>query len=236
MKKLVKEEMKSLLKYYLFNKKLIEHLDPSKCDKNGIFYDNSNKYYLISDKFMDKFKSMYPFEEFIKLLNYKFNNNIPNNEDLVINLVYDELAKTDVYITWIKNLNINANLDERIFDIDLDIVKKENYNLIYLKNFEIIDDNFYNNFIIKKNIPSQQNKKLSADIIINNGKIIISIINNNKDSIYNKIILIGNIKDINNNIIYKFIPDILINFSDCGNKQQISTVFRNNNYLNIKFK
>ena len=88
MKKLVKEEMKSLLKFHLFNKKLIEHLDPSKCDKSGIFYDNSSKYYLISDKFMDKFRSMYPCDEFIKFINFKFKNNIPNNEDTVINQVY----------------------------------------------------------------------------------------------------------------------------------------------------
>ena len=233
MKKLVKEEMKSLLKFHLFNKKLIEHLDPSKCDKNGIFYDNSSKYYLISDKFMDKFRSMYPFDEFIKFIDFKFNNNILNNEEQVINQVYDELAKTDVYKDFIKNLNNNANIEENTLDIKLEYVNNGSNNLMYLKNFEIIDDNFYSNFIIKKNVLNQKDKILSADIIINNGKLIISLISNNKDSVYNKIILIGNIQASNNNINYKFNPDVLINFSDGGNKQQISTAFRNNNYINV---
>ena len=150
----------------------------------------------------------------------------------MINQVCDELAKTDVYKTWIKNLNTN-NLEENIFDIKFEFVNNGNNNLIYLKNFEIIDDNFYNNFIIKKNIANIKHKILSADIIINNGKLIISINSNNKDSVYNKIILIGNIKVINNNIIYKFIPDVLINFPDGGIKQQIYTAFRNNNYINV---
>ena len=63
MNQLVKEEMKSMLKFHIFNKKLIEHLEPSKFNNNGIFFDNSTKYYLISDKFMNKFRSLYPVNE-----------------------------------------------------------------------------------------------------------------------------------------------------------------------------
>ena len=109
MKQLVKEEMKSLLKFHIFNKKLIEHLEPSKCNNNGIFFDNSTKYYLISDKFMNKFRSLYPVNEFISTLNYKFNNDLSNNIDSTINQLFDELSKIDIYKKCLENLNNAQN-------------------------------------------------------------------------------------------------------------------------------
>ena len=124
MNQLVKEEMKSLLKFYVFNKKLIEHLEPSKCN-NGIFFDNSTKYYLISDKFMNKFRSLYPVNEFISTLNYKYNNDLSNNIDSKINQLFDELSKTDIYKKCLDNLKNAQNLEANIFDIDYDIIKKE---------------------------------------------------------------------------------------------------------------
>ena len=40
--------------------------------------------------------------------------------------------------------------DENLLNIDYDIIKNGNDSIMSLKNFEIIDDNFYKNFIEKK--------------------------------------------------------------------------------------
>ena len=97
------------MKFHIFNKKLIEHLEPSKYNNNGFFFDNSTKYYLIIDKLMNKFRSLYPVNEFIPTLNYKFNNDLSNNIDSTINQLFDELSKIDIYKKCLENLNNAQN-------------------------------------------------------------------------------------------------------------------------------
>ena len=54
-----------------------------------------------------------------------------------------------------------------LFDIEIDLI---NNNIMSHKNFEIIDDSFYKYFIEKNNIV-HKNKFIEVEIIINNGKI-----------------------------------------------------------------
>ena len=92
-----------------------------------------------------------------------------------------------------------------------------------LKNFEIVDDNFYKDFIERKNI-IHRNKIMEIEMIINNGKIILFSDNN-------KIILIGHI--INDNYLYnKFINDIFLNSVDGKYIKLISAAFKRMNYIN----
>jgi len=236
LEKLLKEDLKSLMKFYLFNKKLIEHLEPSKCIYEGIFFDNTTKYYLISDKFMNKFINLYQLKELIPFFNNKLNNDLSNNIYSIINRIFNGFSETDIYENFINKISVGdlnySNFEENILDIDYDIIKNGNINLLSFKNFEIIDDCFYNFFILKKNI-KHIDKILSVNVDINNGKIIITFLEKDINSINNRIILIGNIKVINNNFNYKFILDVLIYCSDSGNRQQISNAFRNYNYINV---
>ena len=53
------------------------------------------------------------------------------------------------------------------------------------------------------------------------------------NSVFNKLILLVNIKVKNTNLNYKFISESLIYCSDSGYKQKISNSFRNNIYINF---
>ena len=78
----------------------------------------------------------------------------------------------DLYKTLEHNINTNLMLEENIFDFEYNIIDKKDINFICPKNFEIIDEDFYNYFIQRKNI-NHKNKITETEIIINKGKIII---------------------------------------------------------------
>ena len=224
---LMKEEIKVLVKYYIFNKKMIEDIELSKNNKNkGIYYTNS-KYYLINSKFIEAIKEIFCMKEFISFLNYKYKNILPNNvDDSLINKMYEELLKNDIYKKFEKNFNNIPKIDENIIDLKYDTMNINNIIINYPNNFEIIDDNFYKDFIQKNNLNSR--KRLNGtEIIFNDGKIIIS--ENNSST--NQIILIGNIKN-NHYLDTKFIPDILINSFDSSNTQILKAALKNMNYIN----
>ena len=122
-----------------------------------------------------------------------------------------------------ENLNNDIKCEDNLFNIDYDIIKNGDSNIMALKNFEIVDDNFYKDFIERKNI-IYKNKIIETEVIINNGKIILFSENN-------KIILIGHI--INNNYLYnKFITDIFLNSSEYKNTKVLSAALKRMNYIN----
>ena len=176
---------------------------------------------------MDKFRKHYILDELSSFLNNKFANNL--YDDLVINKIYEEMIKLDIYKKIENNIKTNLTLGEDIFDFEYDLFKNNDINIMCPKNFEIIDNNFYKDFIRRKNI-KHQNKIIQTDIIINNGEIIIEFRNKEVDFIKNKSILIGHINN-NNYIDSKFICDVLLNTSDEISKKMVAAL-KIMNYIN----
>ena len=172
-KKSTKDEIKNLVNYYLFNIKLYEDIEFTRknLEKKIINY-KSSKYYLISSNFMDTFRNHYINDELISFLDNKLTNISSNYDDLLINQISEELFNLDLYKKFENNINNNLIIGENIFDFEFDIIKNDGIDITYPKNFEIIDINFFNNFI-KRIDKNYENKIIEIDFIINNGVIII---------------------------------------------------------------
>ena len=229
--KIIKDEIKKLLKYFIFNKKLIDDIESSakKPNEKIICYKNS-KYYLISSNFMNIFRKHYMTEELISIINNKFGNNLSNNDDLIINQIFDELIHLDIYKTFEHNINTDLILEENIFEFEYNIIHKKDIDFICPKNLEIFDENFYTDFIQRKNI-KYQNKIIETDIIINNGKIIIGFNNKELDLTKKDLILIGHVNN-GEHFDSKFICDILLNTADIKNINTMIAAIKYMNYIN----
>ena len=203
-KLLLKEQMKPIINYYLFNRRIINELELSKTDKNGIFYNNF-KHYLINSKSIGVFKTHYLINALFSFFRNKFEkpfNNLLNNDstdaiikELLSEKMLGELSQNIIYKNLINNLKTELKIEENNFNFEYDIIN----NKYYLKNFEIIDENFYKEIIIKKNM-NYKNKIFATDIIINNGKIVVDL---------KEYVLIGHLKDITT-YNYSFVSDALL--------------------------
>ena len=220
---IIKDELKALFNYFIFNKNLINAIESTKTSNKAI-YNNNSKFYLITSKFMDKFRSHYPINELFSFLSNKYQNNIPNNDKL-----YADLNGNQILTKIEQSLNNKLNVEENIFNIEI----KTNKNITYPKNFEIIDINFYNDFIVKKNI-NHRNKIIETELIVNNGKIILAFnnsLNNGTPNGYETIILIGHLEN-NNYFDTKFISDIFLYINERKSKEAMMAALKNMNYIN----
>ena len=218
---IIKDELKALFNYFIFNKYLINAIESTKISNKAI-YNNNSKFYLITSKFMDKFRGHYPINELFSFLSNKYQNNIPNNDKL-----YADLNGNQILTKIEQSLNNKLNIEESIFDIEIET----KMNICYPKNFEIIDINFYNDFIVKKNI-NHRNKIIETELIVNNGKIILAFNNSlNNPNDYETIILIGYLEN-NNYFDTKFISDIFLYINERKSKEAMMAALKNMNYIN----
>jgi len=228
----IKLIIKVLLNYILFNKKLINDIEKKKNgNKKFIDYNNisqNQKYYLITSKFMDKFRSHYLINEFNSFLSNKYKDNL-NNDETSINQILKELNEIQIITKNEEKLTTDIKLEENILNFEYEKIPNLNIDLMHPKNFEIIDINFYNDFIIKKKLDNF-NQILESQLIINNGKIIISPIYKSLDD--NAIILIGHLKNINNFLDTQFISDIFLYFSDDKIKSPMIAGLKYKDYIN----
>ena len=156
MKILLNEQMKPIINYYLFNIRFINDLELSKNDNKGIFYNNY-KYYLINSKNIGMFKNHYLINDLFSFFRNKFGNNINNilNNDstdaiikeLLSEKTLGELSHNIIFKNLANNLKTELKTEEKNFNFEYDIIN----NKYYLKNFDIIDENFYKEVIVKKN-------------------------------------------------------------------------------------
>ena len=173
---------------------------------------------------MDKFRSHYPINELFSFLSNKYQNNIPNNDKL-----YADLNGNQILTKIEQSLNNKLNIEESIFDIE----SETKMNICYPKNIEIIDINFYNDFIVKKYI-NHRNKIIETELIVNNGKIILAFnnsLNNGTPNGYETIILIGHLEN-NNYFDTKFISDIFLYINERKSKEAMMAALKNMNYIN----
>ena len=226
-KLLLKEQMKPIINYYLFNSRFINELELSKSDKNGIFYNNF-KHYLISSKSISVFKTHYLINALFSFFRSKFGNNLNNIlnngsaeqiiKELISENILAELSKNIIFKNLINNLKTELKIEENNFNFEYDIIN----NKYYLKNFDIVDENFYREIIIKKNM-NYKNKIFATDIIINNGKIVVDL---------KEYVLIGHLKDITT-YNYSFVSDaLLIDYKNKNNNMIIGSL-KQMSYINF---
>ena len=209
----IERVLKALIKYYLLNKRIREITKLN--NKEEILYQKNKKYYLINSKWMKELKNHYSYEKLIISIKNKnivitpINNNIINYDDNTINYIYKEILKnlSDEYNNNKKDMNEKYD-NEYAFEVEIEIIK--DYNIKYPNNFEIVDENIYNNLVEGTSLKT---KYLDNEIIFNNNKIIIKINNPQDKNNNNKfIILIGNLKY--DNYSHIFICEYLLEFSD----------------------
>ena len=150
---------------------------------------------------MNNFKKYFYADKLFSII-HNYEKNLSINNDPIINKIYEDLINLDFYQKLEENTNAVLQIDDNLFDIENEVI---NNNIMSPKNFEIIDDSFYKDFIERNNI-EHKNKIIEIEIIINNGKINLIFINK-------EIILIGHL-DYRNHLNYKFISDILLNCPD----------------------
>ena len=179
---------------------------------------------------MNIFRKHFMTDELISIINNKPGNDLSNNVDQIINQIFDELIHLDIYKAFEHNINTDLILEENIFEFEYNIIHKKDIDFICPKNLEIIDENFYTNFIQRKNI-KYQNKIIETDIIINNGKIIIVFNNKELDLTIKDLILIGHLNN-GGHFDSKFICDILLNTADIKNINTMIAAIKYMNYIN----
>ena len=222
---LIKEEILTIIKIYLFNYDL---------KKNILSIKNilRNKCYIINKDWISTYKKYYLYDELSNYLNY-------NNYIEKLNLQKDE--KGNIYneknTSFIYNdikeksnfFNIYHQKDNKLIDKNLLELKKqriENKDIYFNNDFIIINKELYNKLINNKYKNIAQKERV---YIINNGKLIIKF----EDSpIYQ--ILIGNLNTINDEC--NIIPYLLLNFKSelnlIENFNILSSSFFND-YLNV---
>ena len=192
-----KKEIEILILIYSFQKKLKEEINNNKIEKR--------KGFIISQIWLEKFESIFYYEEINEYLNNNENQEIDKEIDKEIENVYN-IIKDKINI-----VNIEKELQNLI---SLEIKPKEinignEENITYPEIFYIIDENIFNIF---KQIDIFANIFNSLEVknyFINNGKIILkydSIQIKENNSINNKII-ISNLKEN-----YLCIPELLLNY------------------------
>ena len=200
-----KKSIKILIFIYLFEKDIEKKIKNSLNPMNGEEYKQfivEDKGYLINTDWMNNFKNIYLYDKIYDYLNKKSSLEIINNYKNYILEIFMNY-KTE----FLNNFN-NHDLNKNKFNTFPQLSKNELYkNILYYKNFYLINsDNFA--LLRKKKILNDEYVEVKINYIINNGKIIFKLENNDCNNIYVY-------KQIDN---YAFIPDIIIYFHSNKNE------------------
>ena len=178
--------------------------------KKDISEKNKNeKVILIDKKWFSKFKNFYLCDQLFRLIK---ENNISEFDPTINKILFNNLFNKFI---------VEKNTKFEIFYEGFPkLINIKNTNVQYVDNFEIINEEIYNN--LKASIgefndftPFEQN---SFDYVSKKDKLIIKY-NNKKENCFN--LLIGHIDKDENNI---YIPEILINFKE---KEALKKEFEN---------
>ena len=195
LEKFTKEQIKILILYYFF----IEELK-----NNNKQFQASDECYTIKKDYMREFQKFYLYNDLVQeiqrlLSDNNIKDNNTNKEELILNNLNNN------YLKKIKLEESNYPKDT-LDNIDTAQVKfKQEQNLIYPDNFEIINKNIYKKIIKRKdNITFDFGKK---EYLINEGKIILKLdYPKSKNKIFE--IIVGTIDKKNNtfisNYLYKY--------------------------------
>ena len=233
-KKLCEKDIKLLIKCILFNERMAQFVEPVKNDENKILHSSLPKFGLVSQKWMRQFKEHYQFAKLKKLVEEEnkcitpLNNNLINYDDNIINDIYNKII--DKYFSKEIFNNTEKLENQKTFEIEIGAVKENNYKIEYPKNFEIVEENIYNNLIKRKDI-KLKNKFLSSEIIFSKQKAIMKINNSDTSAVQNFIILIGKLTfnaDYN-----KFETEIILDFIDDSKRTNIFGLMKSNEHNEV---
>ena len=244
---MIKEDIKILIKYYIFNQKLKKYFEITKKDNiKPIPYKSD--FYLINSNVFDIFKNHYNYGKIIQYLDKKIKNYSSYNDNSFINYIYKTLIKDNSFNQqFIQKSNSVFEFNQNLFEIEYSNLdnNNKNINLVYPNNFEIVDENIYNYFSKRKGIQLKAFNNKIDEIIINNGEIIMNIINlkeirtninidinedYNIDDNKNELLLIGH---LNNNFKYKYICDALIKKQDEKNWNTLISALKAMKYIKV---
>ena len=234
-------DIKILIKYILFQKKLKEAIECSKIDnfyKNfkSCFLTNFKSCFLTNFLMWSKFKSYIFYETLIEIIEGESKNLRPVNNKKSND--YDDVLINKICSSLINKCTINPELydEEHINNVIKNLEDQQKFNIViegssyheksifYPKYIEIVDESIYED--LKQRFKNNsENLSLKSDIIINKEKIIIKCEKIKKDQSTNSLVLIGNL--INDSY---FDLKYSINFSDEKNKQEFFESFLKANF------
>ena len=175
---------------------------------------NSGKLFLLNKKWFLEYKKFYLFDKFLEIIK---NNNLSDFDLTEQKIIFNNLFN-DFY-------NQNSHKDLILFyDIEYPgaIVYTQNIQITYINDFEIINEEIYQNLLNCMGIFKYCDRiAISYEYKIIDNNIIIKY-NNEEDKCFN--LLIGNIGDITE----IFVPNVLINFLSETQLSDEFKIFNNN--------
>ena len=201
----MERDIKTLIKYFIFNRELKRIIELTK-NENNIIYKDIFKCYFINIKWIKEFMNLYLYKKLINYLNQELkiitplNNNLFNYDENFINYIYGKIP-IELFNEFKKIMNdIPEKLDDENFEIESITINNNNLNDIisYPINFGIVDQDIYNNLIKRKN-KILKNKYTENSFIINNQKILIKINNSLISEKKNLYIIKGDLLNENEN-------------------------------------
>ena len=229
----LKNDIQSLIKYFIFSRKIKRAINDSNKNNNFYYYPNCH---VINSDWMDIFKFYFFYEKLDKLTNEEMNsalirNNYLDNEDeCLVDKVFPKIVKEFNNSHNDKDFEIiNLNLEnEKRFELNYDFYYEGQLVIKYPSIIEIIDERIYNNIIQRNNI-NLKNQNSKCEIIVNSEKIILKYDNPENDNNKYLCLLIGKL-NINNN---KFISEFLLIFTHKDKREAREKIF--NNFKKINF-
>ena len=235
----MERDIKTLIKYFIFNRELKRIIELTK-NENNIIYKDIFKCYFINIKWIKEFMNLYLYKKLINYLNQELkiitplNNNLFNYDENFINYIYGKIP-IELFNEFKKIMNdIPEKLDDENFEIESITINNNNLNDIisYPINFGIVDQDIYNNLIKRKN-KILKNKYTENSFIINNQKILIKINNSLISEKKNLYIIKGDLLNENENNYNYFKYEMLLDFECEGKRIKIFEFFQKSNSFGI---
>ena len=221
-------DIKIIIKYILFQKKIKEAID---CSKIENFYKYFQNCYLTNFFMWSKFKSYIYYQPLIDIIQEETKNLRPVNNKKSSD--YDDVLINKICSSLINKCSTNQELynQDQINNVLKNLEEQKKFNIIfnnsfyneklitYPSDFEIVDESIYED--LKQRFKNNsEGLFLKSDIIINKEKMIIKCEKIQREQSTNSLILIGNL-DINCIFFSKY----SINFLDEKNKQEFFESF-----------
>ena len=224
----INKEIKNHIRFLL---RLYFHYERINYKINEYFYNNINseKFYLVNNQIIEKYKKFYKYNDLVNILNEKgiellinqykkFDSYINGNK---MNELIDRIMEHMLFLSYfnsLKDYNFNIlNKNNDLFDIKPNEYKK---NIIYYNNFEFIDEETIRLIDINNEENEDNLSKNKLDFILGEKRIILVISSN-----------LINIGYLHNNI---FNIEMIIKIKEQGNINIIIDKIKNLNFNGFK--